>query len=329
MQKNIMNFDNVYINYWASTVGKKEYEGPLRDTFDAYDSDEYFGCDSFEKAESEMVRRNINLLCGKANIEFNNIDLITGGDLVNQCVSTSFAISNTNIPFLGLYGACSTMIEALICGSTFIKSNNVNNAICFASSHFCTAERQYRFPLEYGSLKTPTSQHTVTGTGAFLISNNANKIKIKNAVIGRIIDNEITDQNNMGAAMAGAAVDTIMRFVRYCDNDIDLIVTGDLGIEGHEIASSLLKLESVDFSNKFLDCGMLIYDTKKQKMLSGGSGCGCIASVSAGHIMHLLETNKIKNVLLVGTGALLNTNSVLEKRHIPAIAHAVYITSEE
>ena len=218
MIKNKIYFNNGYINHSASTVGKKEYEGPLGKCFDLYEKDEYFGCKSFEEAESEMVRRNMNLLLSKANCGYENIDMIIGGDLINQCIATSFAISETNVPFLGLYGACSTVIEAIICAGTFITAGYCENAIGMASSHFCASERQYRFPLEYGSTRTPTSQNTVTGTGAFLISKKSSKLKLKSAVIGRIVDKGVTDANNMGAAMACAAVDTLKRF--FADTDV-------------------------------------------------------------------------------------------------------------
>ncbi len=330
MIKNKLHFNNVYLNYSSATVGKKEYEGPLGDRFDAYEKDEYFGCKSFEEAESEMVRRNINLLIGKANLSFDNIDLIIGGDLINQCVATSFAISDTKIPFLGLYGACSTAVEAIICGSSFIDGGYVNSTIGIASSHFCSSERQYRFPLEYGSIRTPTSQNTVTGTGAFLLSDNKSDIKVKSAIVGRIIDKGVTDANNMGAAMACAAVDTIKRFFEDDNpNNFDLIITGDLGIEGHSIACEILKLDNLDLGNNFTDCGMLIYDKEKQDTHSGGSGCGCIASVLAGHIMRLFDEGAVKNVLAIGTGALLNPNSVFGKRHIPAVAHAIHLSKEQ
>lgn len=332
MIKNKLFLENVYINFSASTVGKKEYEGPLGKRFDLYEKDEYFGCKSFEEAESEMVRRNINLLLGKANLGHEDLDLIIGGDLINQCVATSFAIAETKVPFLGLYGACSTVIEAMICAGSFISNGYCDNAISMASSHFCASERQYRFPLEYGNTRTPTSQNTVTGTGAFMLSNKKSNIKLKSAVIGRIIDKGVTDANNMGAAMACAAVDTIKRFFENSDctpNDFDIITTGDLGYEGHEIAREMLNLEDINLGNNFTDCGIMIYDRKKQDTHSGGSGCGCIASVLAGHIMKALEDGLIKNVLAIGTGALLNPNSVFGKRHIPAIAHAVHITTEE
>lgn len=332
MINNKIDFDNVYVNYSSATVGKKEYEGPLGDRFDGYEKDEYFGCKSFEEAESEMVRRNLNLLMAKANMAFEEIDIIVGGDLINQCVATSFALCDTKIPFLGLYGACSTIIESMICSGAFINSGFANFTIGLASSHFCASERQYRFPLEYGNTRTPTSQNTVTGTGAFILSNRQSKIRLRGAVIGRIIDKGITDANNMGAAMACAAVDTIKRFFedgRYKPEDFDVITTGDLGLEGHAIAQEMLALEKIDLGNRFTDCGILIYDKEKQDTHSGGSGCGCIASVLAGHFMRMFEEKQIKNILAIGTGALLNPNSVFGKRHIPAVAHAVHLSSED
>lgn len=330
--KNKLIFNNVYANFTSATVGKKEFEGPLGNRFDGYEKDEYFGCKSFEEAESEMVRRNINLLMGKADTTIDKIDMLIGGDLINQCTATSFAISDSNIPFLGLYGACSTIVEGLICGSAFISGGYADRAITFASSHFCSAERQYRFPLEYGSIRTPTSQNTVTGTGAFLLSNKPSKIKIKSATIGRIVDKGVTDANNMGAAMACAAVDTIKRFFDNSDiqpNDFDIIATGDLGIEGHSIAKEMFALNGLNIGENFTDCGILIYDKDSQDTHSGGSGCGCIGSVLAGHFIKMLEEGSAKNILAIGTGALLNPNSVFQKKSIPAVAHAVHISTED
>lgn len=331
MSSNIYKFENIYLNHASSTVGKKEFDGPLGDRFDAYEADEYFGCKDFESAESEMVRRNINLLLGKSNLTFDNIDLIFGGDLLNQCIATSYTVSETQIPFLGLYGACTTAVESIICASAFIRAGLINRAIGVASSHFCSAERQYRFPLEYGSTRTPTSQNTVTGTGAFIISNTPAKIKIKSAVVGKIVDKGVKDQNNMGAAMACAATETIKRFFsesEYTKNDFDIISTGDLGIEGHSIAKEMLRLESIDLGNIFTDCGVLIYDPQSQDTHSGGSGCGCVGSVLAGHFTKLLNNNEAKNILVVATGALLNPNSVMQKKSIPAIAHAIHLSTE-
>ncbi len=332
MKNGHIYFKNVFLSNAASTVGKKEYEGPLYGRFDAYEKDEYFGCKSFEDAESEMIRRNINILLAKSQLATDDIDLIVGGDLINQCTVTSYAIAQSNIPYLGIYGACTTAIESIICASAFIDGGYIKNAIGVASSHFCSAERQYRFPLEYGSTRTPTAQNTVTGTGAFLISDKNSKIKIKSAVIGRIIDKGVTDANNMGAAMACAAVDTIERFFKdkkISPEDFDIISTGDLGHEGHSIACEMLALDNINLGKRFTDCGILIYDKNKQDTHAGGSGCGCVASVLGGHFYRLFEEEKIKNLLVIATGALLNPNSVFQKKTIPAIAHAIHFSTED
>lgn len=332
MKNNHFYFKNVYLNFASTLVGKKEFEGPLKSSFDAFSDDEYFGKKSFEEAESEMVRQNLNLLSKKSNISFENIDMIFGGDLINQCTVTSYALNGLNIPYIGLYGACSTAIESIICASVFINSGYINRAIGLTSSHFCSAERQYRFPLEYGNIRTPTSQNTVTGTGAFLISNIPSKIKVKSAVIGRIIDKGITDANNMGAAMAGAATETIKDFFRSSclkERDFDIIATGDLGYEGHEISKELLALENYKMDTRFTDCGILIYDKDKQDTHAGGSGCGCIASVLAGHFFKLLNNDTIQNILIIGTGALLNPNNIYNKKTIPSVAHAIHLSSED
>ncbi len=323
----IMQFNDVYIQNWASVVGQKEAEGPLYSGFDHMIYDEYFGKSSFEKAESEMCRLCVNTLLAKSGISAEDIDIALAGDLVNQCVATSYAAKNFRIPFLGLYGACSTAAESLLTAACIICSGNAENALCYASSHFCTAERQYRFPLEYGNQRTPTSQNTVTGCGAFLISRAKSDIKIAQAVVGRISDNGITDQNNMGAAMATAAYDTIKRYIAYQGtlDGVDLIATGDLGNEGHAICAELLKRDGICTTNILTDCGLMIYDISKQDVHAGGSGCGCVASVTAAKLLPMLRKGEIKRLMLIGTGALLNTNSVLQGESIPSVAHAVIL----
>lgn len=328
MKKNILMFNNVFLAETATIAGKKESEGPLKDYFDNFEEDVYFGKETFEKAESEMVRRNLNTLLGKSGKTPDEISLLLGGDLLNQCVATSFAIAKSQIPFLGLYGACSTIIESMIVASAFIENGFVNNAIALASSHFCTAERQYRFPLEYGNQKTPTSQNTVTGSGSYLLQNIMTPYKIKEAVIGRIVDNGIKDANNMGAAMATAAVDTILRYFNESGanpSDFDIIATGDLGTEGHEITLELLNRCGLKMGSNYTDCGMLIYDINKQDMHSGASGCACMATVFGGYLFKRMQRNELHNVLLIGTGALLNKNSAMQNESIPSIAHLIHI----
>lgn len=322
--KNILKFNNVYIKAFASCVGKNEGEGPLSDCFDLKENDMRFGEDSWEMAESELSRRCIEILLTKSGMKGEDISLVTGGDLLNQCIASAFAISGSDIPYLGLYGACSTCAEGLIVGSCMAEKTG-NRVISFASSHFCSAEKQYRFPLEYGGQRTPTSQSTVTGCGAFLLSDSG-KIKVTEGMIGRIKDGNITDANNMGAAMAPAAADTLMRYFNESGTspcDYDVIATGDLGMEGFELAKQLMMTSGVVMGDGFTDCGLMIYDIKNQDMHSGGSGCGCSASVTAGHFCRLLENGDINKMLLVGTGALLSKVSAFQGKTIPAVAHLV------
>ena len=332
MGRRLLSFSTVYLKSECSTVGKKEYEGPLGELFDGFEKDEYFGCKSFEDAESEMIRRNLNMLLSKANVCFEDIDVIFGGDLLNQCTASSFAVSGTGVPYMGLYGACSTIAEAIICCGCFIQAGFAKKAVGFASSHFCTAERQYRFPLEYGSTRTPTAQNTVTGTGAYMFTHEKTGIILKSALIGRIIDKEVTDANNMGAAMAGAACDTILRFLNETGTsteDYDMIITGDLGREGHEILRELLSRSGILPCERLTDCGMIIYNSEAQDMHSGGSGAGCMSAVLSSHFIRRMRNGEISRILAVGTGALLNTNSVLQKKTIPAVAHAVCFERED
>ena len=328
MEKNIISYDSCYIQASSSTVGNKEHFGPLGNYFDLYEEDEYFGCNNFQSAETEMARRNMNILFKKADISEEDISLCFGGDLLNQCAATNFALRDTGIPYIGLYGACSTIAESLICASVFVDNFVCRNALCMTSSHFCSAERQYRFPLEYGSTRTPTSQNTVTGAGAYLISRKKSDVRIEEGLIGKIIDSNISDPNNMGAAMANAAADTITRFFcesRYTQDDFDVICTGDLGFEGLEITKKLLESNGLYLSDKLYDCGEMIYDREKQDCNSGGSGCGCMASVLASYFIEKIKKGELSRILAVGTGALHNPCTILEKKSIPAVAHAVNI----
>ena len=326
----IIRFNKVYIKGYASAVGKPESEGPLGKCFDLIENDMRFGEENWEMAESELSRRCVEILLKKYKINGDNVSLITGGDLLNQCIASAFAVSDSNIPYLGLYGACSTCAEGLIVGAT-MREKTEKDVISFASSHFCSAEKQYRFPLEYGGQRTPTSQTTVTGCGSFLISKTG-KIKLSEGLIGRVKDGGITDANNMGAAMAPAAADTILRYLKEtktAPSDYDVIATGDLGLEGFELTKQLLLEENVVLGDSFTDCGIKIFDTKTQDVHSGGSGCGCSAVVSAGYFFPLLEAGKIKKMLLIGTGALLSKISAFQGRTIPAVAHLVCLEREE
>ncbi len=330
--RKIIRYNNVFIENAASVVGQKEAEGPLAAEFDLIDTDAYFGKPTFEKGESEMVRLTVNLLLSKCGRKPQDIDAVLCGDLVNQCASSSFGVKTFGIPHVGIYGACSTCAEGLALGGILIDSGGFEKVISLASSHFCTAERQYRFPLEYGNQRTPTAQNTVTGCGAFMLTGNRSVMRLESSLFGIISDNGVTDQNNMGAAMATAAVDTLSRYFYESNesiDDFDIIATGDLGYEGHGIATELLSHHGIKTDERFTDCGMLIYDAKRQDMHAGGSGCGCMATVLAGYFNRQMQQKQINRIMLIGTGALLNPNTVLQGESIPSVAHLVTIRRED
>lgn len=324
MRNDIIEFTSAYLVNAASVAGSKESEGPLRLLFDSFCSDDRFGQDTWEKSESEMVRLTLKALTDKCGIAPGDIDCAIGGDLLDQCVATSHAVNNSGVPYLGLYGACSTAAEAVLVASLLASTGRRSAA--FASSHFCSAERQYRYPLEYGSQRTPTAQNTVTGCGAFLISPDPTPVRITEAVIGSVQDNGVSDANNMGAAMATAAVDTILRYFNSSGRspaEFDIIATGDLGREGYEIACELLTRCGLDLCGRFTDCGMLIYDIDRQDVHAGGSGCGCSAAVFASYVCPRLISGEISKAVLIGTGALLSPISVIQNKIIPSVAHLV------
>ncbi|MBE6578241.1 MAG: stage V sporulation protein AD [Ruminococcaceae bacterium] len=321
-----IRFKDVYLGGSSATVGRKEAEGPLGDWFDLVDTDEYFGMPTFEQGESEMVRRNLAHLFEKAGLKDEDVGVLLGGDLLNQCVGTSFGVKERCIPFLGLYGACSTIAEGLLVGSALVSGGFVPSAVAMASSHFCTAERQYRFPPEYGSQRPPTAQYTVTGAGAFYLTREKASLRVADGVIGRIVDGGITDANNMGAAMAPAAADTILRYFDHSgrrQEEFDAIVTGDLGMEGLKLTQELLRSGGLDISSRHMDGGVLIFDAERQDMHCGGSGCGCLSTVLGGYFMKRLQAKELKRILAVGTGALLSASTPLQKLSIPGVAHGV------
>ncbi len=330
MRTNIQKFQKqIQILNSASVVGKLESQGPLKNYFDLTSPDSKFGMTTWEKAESEMVRQCTETAIQKSGIRFEDIDLAFAGDLTNQCASSTFGMKDKQIPYVGLYGACSTFALSLGISALCIESSMAKTALCASSSHFCSAERQYRFPLEYGCQRSPSSQTTVTGAGcAILREGQENLPKIAEFLPGIIRDFGITDASNMGAAMAPACADTLLRYFSYSEQkpeDFDLILTGDLGAEGHEILLDLCESKGLILGGNCNDCGLLIYDIKKQDVNSGGSGCGCSASVFCGYIMEKIRIGEIQNLLLIGTGALLNANTVLQKETIPGIAHLIRI----
>lgn len=318
----------VYIHETASIVGPKEKDGPMANYFDTLLEDEFWGEKSWEKAESKIVKETVNSLISKTNLSSKDIDFCFAGDLLNQCIASNFAYRDSNIPFIGLFGACSTFIESMIVASSFIDGNFAQNAICSASSHFCSAEKQFRFPLELGNQRPPSSQWTVTGCGAALLSKNNIGPIIKSFTPGKIIDMGIKDVNNMGAAMAGAAKDTLITHLKDLNRKpsyYDAIFTGDLGYIGKDLLIDLCLDEGYNIKNNYNDCGVLIFDKETQDTHSGGSGCGCIATVFSGYIYKQLLEKKYKKVLMIATGALMNSTSSQQGESIPGIAHAISI----
>ena len=318
---------------YSSVVGKREYEGPLASDFDLHDSGEHFGMNTWEKAESEMQRIALNTALAKSKLGARAIDAIFAGDLQNQCVGSVFGLADFGVPYFGLYGACSTFAEALILSSMLVDGGKFETCAAVTSSHFCAAERQYRFPLEYGGQRTPTAQRTVTGSGAAIISKRAGNLpRITEVMPGRIVNKGIKDANNMGAAMAPAAIDTICRYFKetgLSPDKFDLILTGDLGVEGHGIVLDYLLRYGINISANYNDCGLMIYDIKRQDMHAGGSGCGCSAAVICGHIMKRFEKGELSDVLYIATGALMSPSTSKQGLSIPGIAHLVRIKLED
>lgn len=312
----------------ASCVGKNEAEGPLKDYFDICFPDDGIGQSSWEKAEAELMKQSIDCVLKKAELTFDDIDIVFAGDLLNQCTSSNYTVRNKNVPFAGLFGACSTMAYSVALASVFVDGNYAKRTIAATSSHFCSAEKQFRYPLEYGSQRTPAAQRTVTGSGAFVIGLDENvKIEIPRVIFGNVIDYGIKDTSNMGAAMAPAAADTIAAFLIETDTkpeEYDLILTGDLGKVGSEILCELITEKyNIDIEKVHNDCGLLIYDLENQDVNSGGSGCGCSACVVASYITDKMLSGEYKKVLFVGTGALMSPLISLQGESIPAVAHAV------
>ncbi len=313
----------------AAVVGRKEGEGPLADSFDRIVRDPYAGQKSWEKAESELQKQAVTLALQKANLPANEIDVMLSGDLINQCTPSCYAAAPLGIPMLGLFGACSTAAESLALGSLMVESGAAEHALCLTSSHFCTAERQFRTPLAYGGQRSPTAQWTVTGAGAFVLAKEG-ALKIKGVCIGRPVDMGVRDVSNMGAAMAPAACDTLTRFFRDTGKapcDFDLILTGDLGSIGHRIVGEQMSSQGLPLGERYEDCGLLVYDVKRQDMHAGGSGCGCSAVVLAGHVISKMKQGLYSNVLLAGTGALMSPMSLQQGDAIVGIAHLIWLST--
>ena len=311
-----------------SIVGPKEGDGPLRKYFHKIISDDTLGKDSFEKAESEMMYTAIREAIKGANLTEDKIDYLFAGDLLNQCISSSFGLRELNIPFFGVFGACSTFAESICLGSVFVSSGSAQNVLCATSSHFCSAEKQFRFPLELGNQRPPSSQWTVTGSGAAILSANGNGPYITHITPGKITDMGIKDANNMGAAMAPAFADTLITHFKdtgRSPNYYDAIISGDLGHIGKDIAIDLAQSKGYNIKNNYNDCGVLMFDKQNQDTHSGGSGCACLGTIFSGYFFKQLKEKKIQKLLMIATGALMNSTSSQQGESIPGIAHAVAI----
>ncbi len=316
------------ITAWSSIGGKREAEGPLAHCFDMTSKDTYFGQSSWEMAEKYMQQQALTKLAEKARMEQKDFELVFSGDLLNQCIGSSFTLRNTGIPHMGLYGACSTMAEGLMLASMAVGGGFCGNAVAMTSSHFASSERQYRFPLGYGGQRTPTSQWTVTGSGAALLQPEGKGPRITACTTGTVADLGITDANNMGAAMAPAAFATIQAHfedLKKGPEDYDLIVTGDLGQLGKELLLQIARREGLSLGGKLEDCGTLVFDRNEQDVHAGGSGCGCSAVTLCAYLLDKLKTGKLKRLLFCGTGALLSPTSTQQGMSIPGICHAVAI----
>jgi len=323
---------SVVITDGAAVAGKKEGEGPLRERFDRISEDSYFGQKSWEKAESTMLKQCFDLLCAKSGIAPHRIRYLLSGDLQSQCTGSAFALRDAGIPFFGLYGACSTMGEAMSLGALLVDAGAADILCAMTSSHFCSAERQFRLPLEYGGQRTPTAQWTATAAGAVLLRRSGPGPRITAVTTGRIVDAGVTDANNMGAAMAPAAWETLK--AHFADTGrtpdyYDAVITGDLGHFGHDILADLAHREGTEFPKIFTDCGILLFSPKTQDVHAGGSGCGCAASVFAGHILKCMKERLWNRVLFAPTGALMSVMTSQQGESIPGICHALAIENQE
>lgn len=316
------------ITSWASIAGKKESEGPLANTYDKTSADTLFGQKTWEQAEKKMQELSLKTLLEKAGLHTWEIDLVFSGDLLNQCIGSSFSLRNMNIPHLGLYGACSTMAESLLLAAMTVDGGFADRVVALTSSHFASSERQYRFPLGYGGQRTPTAQWTVTGSGSALVCSEGKGPRILCATVGSVRDLGIKDAANMGAAMAPAAYDTIKTHLddmKLAPDDYDMIVTGDLGQLGKELLLELAKRDGLQLGGKLADCGTMVFDNTTQDVHAGGSGCGCSAITLCGHLLGDLSCGKLKKILFCGTGALLSPTSTQQGLPIPGVCHAVAI----
>lgn len=321
----------VYIESFAAAVGTKEAKGPLGACFDYSARDNHFGQKTWEQGEKRMVEIACEQAISKAGLTVSDLSYALGGDLLNQCISTGYAMRTLGVPYLGLYGACSTMAESLLLGTVLIGGGYASRTLCLASSHFCTAERQYRYPLEYGGQRPPTAQWTATACGAVILSCKPQKTAVTAFTAGRIYDPGITDSANMGAAMAQSAYETLRTFFQdsgTAPEAYDLILTGDLAAVGKHMVSELFRQDGIDLGDRYLDCGMLLYDDS-QDVHAGASGCGCSAAVLCGKILPDLAAGKLRRVLFCGTGALMSPTACNQGESIPGICHLIRLEATD
>lgn len=317
---------------FANIGGRMEGQGPLSDYFDELSPDAFFGKKTWEQGESAMQERVLRRALEKGGLTAGELDYVLAGDLLNQCIGTSFGLRDFKIPFYGLYGACSTMGESLSLAALLIDGGFASIVAAMSSSHFCTAERQYRMPVLYGNQRTPTAQWTATASGCCILSRRGDGPYITHVTCGRIVDLGIKDANNMGAAMAPAAYDTlsaVLRETHTAPEDYDLILTGDLGELGRDIVADFFREDGIDLGRRYTDCGLLLYDREEQDMHAGASGCGCSAAVLSGYVLGGMRAGRWKKVLFAPTGALLSPTSSFQGESIPGICHAVVISSEK
>lgn len=325
-------YKNVYINETSTITGPYEKNGPLSNCFDKSFHDLYFGKKTWEQAESKLIEESVDLLLGKIRKTRFDIDLFIAGDLLNQIVASNYAASNLQIPYLGIYNACATSVEGLILGSNMVEAKQIKNCICTTSSHNNAAEKQFRYPVEYGGPKPKTTTFTTTGSASAYLTSEKTGIKIESATVGTVTDLGIKDVYHMGAVMAPACADTIFKHLKETKRDIhyyDLILSGDLGVYGKDILTDYMKTEYGISLNNYNDTATMIYDTKNQPVYAGGSGPACAPLVTYSYIFKKMKKKELKKVLLVATGALMSPTMVNEKLTIPSIAHAISLEAVE
>lgn len=325
---NSIEFDDVYLRSCSAVSGPKEGDGPYGKYFDYAYKDNYIGQESWEQAEIKLQQHSVELTIEKAGLDSNQIDLIVGGDLNNQIAITNYAMRSYPSPYLGVFAACSTCTESILVASTFIDGGYGENALCVTSSHNCTSERQFRYPTEYGGQKPNTMTSTATGAGSCIVSRIPSGIKVTRCTIGKIVDPDLMDAQDMGRTMAPAAAATFLAHLKdfnISPNEYDLILTGDLSKYGSDIFKKIVYEYGINTLNNYKDAGLMLYDIEKQSVFAGGSGCGCVTLITFGYVVNALRTGVFNKVLIIATGALMNPILVAQNESIPAIAHAVVL----